>query len=72
MTKTARVLWCIHSQVYLMGHLISHEGTIYFSGFPGPLAQSAAAFPGFLLVCCIRRKGEGEITCSCSGLFGDA
>lgn len=32
-----------------MGHLISHEGTIYFSGFPGLLARSAPAFPGFVL-----------------------
>lgn len=36
-----------------MGHLISHEGTIYFNGFPGPLAQSAPAFPDFVLALCL-------------------
>lgn len=36
-----------------MSHLISHEGTIYFNGFPGPLAQSAPAFPDFVLVLCL-------------------
>lgn len=42
--------------------LISHGGTIYFVGFPAPLAQSAPAFPGFVLVYCV---SGGEITCSC-------
>ena len=34
-----RALRCVHGQVYLMGHLISHEGTIYFSGFPEPIGS---------------------------------